>query len=565
MKKILLLATILWTGFSANAQTTYEWAKSVGGLNYDNGNAIAVDNAGNVYVTGRFQRYVGVPVDFDPGVGVYNLEAIGQYDAFIVKLDSSGNFIWAKNIGGGITEGNSISVDAEGNVYTVGSFSYDADFDPSPTATFWLSAPYVILNNPTNIFALKLNSNGEFVWAKSIGGTFSDVATSLVLDSASNLFIAGTYTGTVDFDPNSGISNLVGAGSKDGFILKLDKSGNYIWAKAISGSSNDEIRAITLDDSGNIFATGQFDATTDFDPSAALYKIAGNGSFVLKLNPTGEFQMAKGFITSGGVQANGIKVDAAGNIYTTGEDQGNTDFDPGVASYIFNQTPFASDMFLSKLNSIGNFVWAKKIYTTSSDTSKGLVFDLLGNIYIVGSAYGSTIRIENESLTISPGLAGDYLTVLKFNPSGDLIGSNFIGSSIIGNAVALDSNQNIYTTGIFSSTTDFNPDPAVFNITAVGYTDFFISKIKPSNLSVSEKIIFKDNFKIYPNPSNGNFNIEIEESLISAKATVYNLLGQKIKELPLKSSTTNQFSNKGMYLIEIEKNGVKSTKKLIVN
>lgn len=555
MKKILLLAILLLSGVSAFAQTfTYEWAKSVGGLNYDKGNAITLDNSGNIYVTGRFQKYVGVPADFDPGVGVFNLEAIGQYDAFILKLDSSGNLIWAKNIGGsgGVSEGNCITVDADGNVYTVGSFSYDADFDPSPTATFTLSAPYIILNNPTNIFALKLNSDGNFIWAKSIGGTFSDVATALVIDSSANLHIAGNFTGTVDFDPNSGVSELVGAGSKDGFILKLDTSGNYVWAKAISGSDNDEINAITLDNTGNVFATGQFSSTTDFDSSAAVFKIAGNGSFVLKLNPTGEFQMAKGFVTDGSVQANAIKVDAIGNIYTTGVHQGITDFDPSTASYNFTQTPFANDMFVSKLNSNGDFGWAKKIYTTAADNSKGLALDPSGNIYIVGTAYGSTLRIENETTSITPGVSGDYLTVLKFNPAGNLLGSNFIGSSILGNAIALDSNQNVYVAGT--------------SFLSGSFDNIFISKlqIQTTGLSVKENQL-SQNFKIYPNPTNGIFNIEIDTDLIDSKATIYNILGQKVKDFDLKSTTTNQFLNKGIYLLEIEKEGSRTTKKLIVN
>jgi hypothetical protein len=554
MKKILLLATLLLSGISVIAQTfTYEWAKSVGGLNYDNGNAITLDNSGNIYVTGRFQKYVGVPADFDPGVGVYNLEAIGQYDAFILKLNSSGNLIWAKNIGGsgGVSEGNSIAVDADGNVYTIGSFSYDVDFDPSPTATFTLSAPYIILNNPTNIFALKLNSNGNFVWAKSIGGTFSDVATSIILDSSANLHIAGNFTGTVDFDPNSGVSELVGAGSKDGFILKLDTSGNYIWVKAISGSGNDEINAITLDNSGNVFAIGQFTATTDFDPSAAIFKITGNGSLVLKLNPNGEFQMAKGFVTEGSVQANAIKVDANGSIYTTGVHQGITDFDPSTASYNFTQTPFANDMLLSKLNNNGDFVWVKKIYTTAADNSKGLVLDPSGNVYIVGTAYGSSLRIENESTTITPGVSGDYLTVLKFNPSGSLVGTNFIGTSIFGNAIALDSNQNVYVAGT--------------SFLSGSFDNIFISKlqIQTTGLSVNENKLTQ-NLKIYPNPSNGVLNIEVDENLIGAKGTIYNILGQKIKNFSLKELNTNQFLNKGIYLLEIEKNGSKSTKKLII-
>ena len=96
MKKFLQLFILLFVQFAFSQATTFEWAKSIGGQNFDDANSIVLDLQGNVYITGRFQKFVGTQVDFDPGIGVYNIAAIGQYDAFVVKLDANGQFLWAK-------------------------------------------------------------------------------------------------------------------------------------------------------------------------------------------------------------------------------------------------------------------------------------------------------------------------------------------------------------------------------------------------------------------------------------------------------------------------------------
>ena len=128
MNKILALLLVVITGITVKAQN-FEWAKSMGGGNPDWGNSVAVDASGNVYTTGFFDG----TVDFDPGAGTFNLTSAVGYDIFISKLDASGNFVWAKSIGGVNDDwGNSIAVDASGNVYTTGWFMNTADFDPGP-------------------------------------------------------------------------------------------------------------------------------------------------------------------------------------------------------------------------------------------------------------------------------------------------------------------------------------------------------------------------------------------------------------------------------------------------
>ena len=133
MKKILLIFSLTHAAFVLNAQTpNFKWAKQMGG----GGSSITLDALGNVFMTGGFSG----TVDFDPGPGTFNLSSAGSNDIVIQKLDSSGNFIWAKSLGGSEGDGSlSITADASGNVYTTGWFIGTADFDPG-TGAFLLSA-----------------------------------------------------------------------------------------------------------------------------------------------------------------------------------------------------------------------------------------------------------------------------------------------------------------------------------------------------------------------------------------------------------------------------------------
>ena len=123
------------------------------------------------------------------------------------------------------------------------------------------------------------------------GGASSDVGYSIAVDSSGNVYTTGSFNGTVDFDPGTGVENLTSAGGSDGFISKLDSSGNYVWAKSLGDTGFDYVRSIAVDSSGNVYTTGNFNGTVDFDPGAGVENVTSNGSndvFVLKLTPSGE-------------------------------------------------------------------------------------------------------------------------------------------------------------------------------------------------------------------------------------------------------------------------------------
>ncbi len=206
-------------------------------------------------------------VDFDPGIGTFSLP--GYFDIFISKLDSSGNFLWAKTFGdiGWYDEGKSIAVDRSGNVYATGYFTGAVDFDPSPTNTFTLSSP-----NP-DVFIIKLDPLGNFYWVKNMGLNSDAIGYDLKLDLQGNVYITGQFTGISNFDPSVSNFTLSSNGSQDIFISKLDFDGNFVWAKSIGSSTDDVGHSVAIDISNNIYTTGWYRNITDFDPDAGVFNL----------------------------------------------------------------------------------------------------------------------------------------------------------------------------------------------------------------------------------------------------------------------------------------------------
>jgi len=287
-----LILTIIFTPlYSVYADASYEWAKQIVGDVLVEGKAITTDTSGNVYTVGDFYS----TTDFDPGAGIANLTSARGGDIFISKLDSDGNYVWAKRIGGvELDSSTSIILDSSNNIYVTGYFDDTVDFDPGAGTTNLTS------NGNGDIFILKLDSSGNYVWVKKIGEVLVERANSLSIDSSGNMYLTGHFQtfplGTVDFDPGAGTTNLTSAGNGDIFILKLDSSGNYVWVKSIGGISYEAGISVKTDSLGNVYTTGQFYGTTDFDPGAGTANLTSVGSadiFISKLDSDGNYVWAK--------------------------------------------------------------------------------------------------------------------------------------------------------------------------------------------------------------------------------------------------------------------------------
>jgi len=472
MKKLVLFLSATWVLTNLSAQNVnFEWAKSMGGVGTEFGFS-TVDDVGNVYTTGRFWG----TVDFDPGSGTANLTSAGSNDVFVQKLDAAGNFLWAKSMGGSFdSRGNSITVDASGNVYTTGFFKGTADFDPGSGITNLTSAGY------EDIFVQKMDTDGNFLWAKSMGGTSDDYGNSITVDAAGNVYTTGQFWGTVDFDPGSSTYNLSSVGSYDIFVQKLDAAGNFLWAKSMGGTSDDRGSSITVDAAGNVYTTGQFWGTVDFDPSSGTANLTSAGSndvFVQKLDAAGNFLWAKSMGGTGYDRGNSITVDAAGIVFNTGYFQGTADFDP--SSGTANLTSAGSwDIFVQKLDASGNFLWAKSIGGSSDDRGNSITIDASGNVYSTGGFTG-TADFDPGSSTYNLTSAGSKdIFVQKMDSAGDFVWARSMGGSLFetGSTITVDASGNLYTTGYFEGTADFDPSSGTANLTSAGSVDIFVQKM----------------------------------------------------------------------------------------
>jgi hypothetical protein len=220
---------------------------------------------------------------------------------------------------------NSIAVDVAGNIYTTGFFSGTADFDPGAANVNLTSA------GGTDAFVSKLNSQGELEWAYRLGGTGADAGWSITVDTASNVYIGGYFSATVDFDPSAAIVNLVSAGSDEAFIWKLNSLGELVWARQVAGVGMSAVNAVAVDSAGFVLATGGFAGIADFDPGASSdVRLAKLVAFfkIMQVDGVGEGVLAK--LIAGGyedlqsilhltpdriAQLEGFQLRSATNIY----------------------------------------------------------------------------------------------------------------------------------------------------------------------------------------------------------------------------------------------------------
>ena len=457
-----------------------EWAKSMRGTGTGSGGgySITTDATGNVYTTGYF-KYT---VDFDPGVGTFNLTSAGYEDIFIQKLDSNGNLLWAISMEGTDSDyGNSITTDTLGNVYTTGCFRDTVDFDPGAGTFNLTSVGY------KDIFIQKLDADGNLLWAVSMGGIATDIGHSIITDVAGNVYTTGGFNWTVDFDPGADTHNLTSTGYYDIFIQKLDPNGNLIWARSMGGTSSDYGYSITTDALGNVYTIGTFRDIVDFDPGAGTFNLTSAGYrdiFIQKLDPNGNLLWARSIGGAGDHEGLSITTDALGNVYTTGCFYGTADFDPGGSTYNLSSVG-NTDIFIQKLDPNGNLLWAKSMGGIDGDQGNSISTDALGNVYTTGYFF-LTADFDPGAGTFNLTSAGyKDIFIQKLDPNGNLLWARSMGgeSGIIGDdeggSITTDALGNVYTTGYFRGIVDFDPGVGTLYLITAGSYDIFIQKLKP--------------------------------------------------------------------------------------
>lgn len=480
MKKRILFISALLSSLFSFAQN-FEWAHSFGLASGwdDEARCVAVDYNGNVYITGNFQ----FTIDFDPSPTVANLTAVGNQDIFFAKYDKNGIYIWAKNIGSTTYDsGESIAVDDSGNVYISGYAQGTADFDPGAgTANFTFM----------NSFFAKYDSNGNYIWAKAIPNGYANLGPWITVMENGNLLVTSSFVGTSDFDPSPGVANLTSKGMQDAYIARYDPSGNYVWAIGM-GSVKDEFSySVTTDQNMNIYISGEFSDTADFDPGVGVANIMSTGGiysdiFFAKYDMNGNYIWAKGVGSKSIDKSNSISVDTIGCVYITGYFRDTADFDPGPGIVnLISAGSGSRDIFFAKYDLNGNYLWANRIGSASS-SEEGTAIAVSNNssnlgVYITGEFIGTSDFDPDVGTAILNAVGNGEAFIAKYDTSGNFIYATSIAGSFSdkGLSIAVDKNPlmgGVYTTGYFQGTYDFDPGICSELLTGGVLKDIFLVK-----------------------------------------------------------------------------------------
>lgn len=482
MKQLFLLIAVVFCSISLHAQLpNLQWVNLTDTMGNMKTYAVTTDAAGNVYTAGTFAVAVGYNFDFDPGPDTLYLTGYGDDDVYVQKFSPTGQLLWAKSFGGIYSEqANDIEVDTSGNVYVTGTFQQDVDFNPG-TGVNSISCVGVY-----NSYVLKLDANGNYVWAKTIQSGYA-LAYGLAVDKAGNVYSGGYVDGSGNFDPNGTNLNLTGGRI---YIQKLSANGGFLWAKMITGGGgNDAAYALELDTANNVLVAGLFAGTCDFNPGVGTDNKTSSGltdAFLLKLDQAGNYVYSKIFGGTSQEVCNAIDVDASGNILLTGYYGSTTDFDPGAG--VASLTPVAGgDIYILKLDAQGNYLWAKSMGGPGFEFGTAVTTDPSGNIYATGQFYQGTVDFDPGAATFNINPTQEETFVLKLDASGNFSWATSLNCTGIdrGTAIDVDAWGNVHIAGFFSNQADFEPTGATYNSNAPGYRGYLWKIGPPCALSAS--------------------------------------------------------------------------------
>jgi len=440
--------------------------------------------------------------------------------------------------------GWSVATDASGNVLVTGSFQGTVDFDPGPATQNITAVAFL------DFFVIKLDPLGNLIWIKTIGGSQSEVGVSMVTNSNNDILVVGEFAGTVDFDPNAGISNLTSNSSfSDMFILHLDANGNLIWAKSVGGTGADEARSIAIDNNNSFFILGNFQGTIDLDPGVGTTTKVSGGDydvFIQKFDANGNLVWAEAYGGSNIDQGLALDIDGSGNVYSTGYFLGGLDLDPGSGSQNHTATGGSCNIFIQKLDSNGTFVWGKVIASsTGGEQARSIVASNAGDVYVTGYV-GGTVDFDPGvgvyNLVSNPSWD---IFILNLNSQGNFVWAESFGSIFTDypRSITLDVDENILLSGEFQGTVDFDFGPNTFNLIANSY-DYFLLKLKPSPLTTEiTQSNLEQEISLYPNPSNGIVTIDLGNIYSNTSLEIRNIYGQLV--------STKNVSNTNLIHIEL--------------
>lgn len=476
-----------------NVEITYNagWARTWGGISGshdptmygDRARGCITDNDGNIYVTGMFCE----TVDFDPSERVVERTSIGGFDIYLSKFSPGGSLLWVNTWGGpDLDFGDSLATDSNGYVYLTGRFLGTLDFDPGEGTEFRTA-------EAKDVYLCKFNGQGDLLWVNTWGGPGNEYGFGIDVDSSGNVYVTGNFEDTVDFDPGPGVCQLT-ANNADVYLVKFGPYSNFQWAQSWGGDDWDFAEDVKVSSSGYVYVTGCFGDTVDFRPGSSTDWRTSNGywdAFLVRFTNTGYYKWTRTWGGEGWDFGNALAIYGSNHIYVTGDFQFEVDFDPAQWTEATVDVGWKLSTYVSGFDYNGNFRWVENLVGAKVDMvdntpenwydpGLGIDVDSKGNVYITGW-YEGTAQFPEPFGQALPAIGGKDAYIAKFGASGGCLwGFNFGGlDRDEGIGLSVDPWDNIFVSGFFEGTVDFDPGPGVTEYTSRGYDDAFLVKFLP--------------------------------------------------------------------------------------
>lgn len=484
------------------------WANGAGGSGNDACNDVVCDSLGNLYVTGNFQGSAGFGDDI--------ATSYGDYDIFVAKLDTEGDWEWVATAGGfGIDSGIALNLDDEGNLYAAGGFSASA---------FFGSTTLTSVGNQ-DVFVAKLDTDGNWLWAKRAGWTGYDIAYEIDTDPQGNVYITGWFTNSGEF----GEIFIIGGGNEDIYMAKLDSYGNWLWAINAPGADFGSALGLCLSETGYAYVSGSFMGSVQFG-GTNLTSAGSKDIFIAKSDNQGNWLWAKQAGATGEDYGYGVATDQDSHVLLTGVFQEYA---------IFAQIPLAGngsyEGYVAKTDSLGNWLWAQSMGGSGLDCGYGVCLDDDANCFVTGF-YSGSAEFGDVTLT-SLGGWDVYIAKLSSNGVWNWVKPAGGPNSDCSWDIVQDRNAKTYIAGYYQGSFGF--DGLALN--GAGGNDAFVAALSPevgTDDPVNVPPPWQATLTAWPNPSRGNCELQAKTAgadvhLVfgQAKLEIFDIKGRKIRTL----------------------------------
>ena len=374
------------------------------------------------------------------------------------------NYSWSDSYGGtGTQTGHTLATFPNGDLLVAGSFTDEISY---PVAGDIFTLPS---NGDRDIFVQRLNATKEVIWMRTFGGVGADFIQDIAIDDSGNIYGTGSFTDTVDFDPNIGVTNFVSKGWNDAYVFKWTGEGHFIWATTAGGEGFERGKTIVVNQSNEIYFGGNFTGTVDFSTTLLPEERTSNGSsdvFIAKLDATGSLIWVNQYGGTGLDEIIAIELSQSEDLLATGVFKETVDFDASLSTSELTSAG-EGDIFLIKLWPIGTLKWLKQIGGVEIDSPNDLEICSNDDILLSGSFRGTTDLDPGGGVVAATG-TGLSGFLLKLNNQGEYIWSALIDSDelCLPSSIEEGTYGTIYVGGVFTGTVDLDPSIVSLNYTS---------------------------------------------------------------------------------------------------